>query len=146
MPDVHRLKHRIRLRLCGILIYDDHILLAQIHSPVSKSLVWMPPGGELEFGESVEECLIREFDEETGLKIKLKTLQFVNELIEPPFHALELYYNVEKVSGEAALGIDPELGKDEQRLKDLRWISLEKLGDYETAPEALKSYCFIKKC
>ena len=35
---------------------------------------WGLPGGALEFGESAQEACIREFLEETGLKVKTKSL------------------------------------------------------------------------
>ena len=35
---------------------------------------WGLPGGALEFGESAQETCVREFLEETGLKVKVKSL------------------------------------------------------------------------
>lgn len=36
---------------------------------------WAPPGGHLEFGESIQLCASREFFEETGLRIPLNTIE-----------------------------------------------------------------------
>ncbi|MDZ7715932.1 MAG: NUDIX domain-containing protein [Balneolaceae bacterium] len=133
-------KDRIRPRICGLLMENDAILLVEIHSSVSDRLIWMPPGGELEFGESIEECLVREFEEETGLQVAVQSFQFINELIEPPFHALELYYRVEKIGGNPKLGNDPEFEDNHQLLKDLQWISIDDLDKYKVVPNHLVRY------
>ena len=42
---------------------------------------WAPPGGHLEFGESFENCAMREVLEETGLKINgLKIAAATNDI------------------------------------------------------------------
>lgn len=140
MHNVQRYKDRLRVRVCGILVEDKKILLEQIHSPISDSLIWMPPGGELEFGESIEECLKREFEEETSIKVSVHSFGFINELIEQPFHALELYYTVQRLKGEPDLGSDPELGAKDQLLKDLQWIPVAELNNYKLFPDALKEF------
>lgn len=140
MRDEQQYHHKVRVRVCGLLIEDDSILLAQIDSPVTGSLVWMPPGGGLKFGESIEDCLRREFLEETGLAIEINTLQFINELIEPPFHAVELYYSVEKSGGQKKTGRDPEHSADGQILRDIQWISLDEWSQYPTSPNRLDHY------
>jgi len=137
-----RFKNRVRVRVCGILIENGHILLVQMHSPVTDSLVWLPPGGELEFGETLDTCLQREFKEETGLNIKRNSWAFLNEFVNPPFHAVELYYFVTRKGGVAKLGRDPELAEHNQLLKDLRWISLNNLAEFDYFPDKL---CLLKK-
>ena len=55
----------------GVLIFNEagEILLGQrINAHGTGS--YGPPGGHLEFGESLEECAIREVAEETGLIIE----------------------------------------------------------------------------
>lgn len=100
----------------------------------------MPPGGGLEFGEDVESCLKREFREETGLEVDIKDFQFINELIRPPFHALELYYRVKQTGGSLQLGSDPEHDAGSQLLKEVKWMSLSRLSEIPLAPERLKDY------
>ncbi len=130
-------KNKIRIRVNGILQYDHSILLVQLQSPVTEELVWMPPGGGLEFGESLADCLQREFREETGLQIRVGSLAFVNEMIKPPFHAIEFYISVHEAGGDVRLGTDPELPEDAQLLKDLRWVSAEELRDLNVVPDQL---------
>lgn len=54
----------------GVLIFNknNEILLGKrVNSHGEAS--WGPPGGHLEYGESLEQCAIREVFEETGLKV-----------------------------------------------------------------------------
>jgi len=132
-------KNNIRMRASGILKKDDSVLLVQLKSPVSNELVWMPPGGGIEFGESMTQCLEREFAEETGLEIKMGPLLFVNEMVKPPFHAVECYFSVEETGGTLTLGTDPELYEANQLLKDVQWISIDSLDEINVEPKQLKT-------
>lgn len=131
-------KNKIRIRANGILQQDGALLLVQLKSPVTDELVWMPPGGGLQFGESMVTCLKREFREETGLKIKVGSLCFVNELVEPPFHAVECFFEVQQTGGDLKIGRDPELDEDEQLIKNLQWIPFNKLHNINVIPEKLE--------
>ena len=62
-------RNKLRVRVCGLLVQADAVLLAQVHSPVTENLVWTPPGGGLQFGEQMDDCLKREFAEETNVDI-----------------------------------------------------------------------------
>jgi 8-oxo-dGTP diphosphatase len=133
-------KNKIRLRVNGLLKMDESLLMVQIKSPVNNELVWMPPGGGLEFGESMKTGLKREFFEETGLQIKPGTLAFMNELVEPPFHAVECYFWVKQTGGGLQLGTDPELSKKDQLLQDVRWIPIAQLEEFYVIPEKLSTF------
>ncbi|QTQ40710.1 NUDIX hydrolase [Lactobacillus taiwanensis] len=55
----------------GILTNNQNEILLQKRSDFNA---WGLPGGALEFGESAQEACIREFLEETGLKVRTKSL------------------------------------------------------------------------
>jgi len=84
---------------------------------------WAPPGGGIEFGETVEDTLKREFLEETGLSIEIVKFQFGCEFIMPPLHAIELFYEVKAVSGTLAAGNDPEL----QIIEKVQFLSFNEI-------------------
>lgn len=129
--------HKVRIRVCGVLIENDSILLVQLKSPVTNKLIWTPPGGGLEFGETMNECLKREFVEETGIDIEVKTLFHVNELIKQPYHAIEFYFTVKASGGSLKAGYDPELPDDRQMLQDVQWKLIDDIASLSFAPESL---------
>ena len=55
----------------GVLVNDQDEILLQKRSDFKS---WGLPGGAMEFGESCQEACVREFLEETGLKVKVKSL------------------------------------------------------------------------
>lgn len=52
-----------------VLTAQREVLLLCLRSPDSGQLFWITPGGGLEPGESVEECIRRELREEVGLEL-----------------------------------------------------------------------------
>ncbi|MNY41854.1 Diadenosine hexaphosphate hydrolase [compost metagenome] len=54
---------------------------------------WMLPGGGLDFGESFEQCAIREIKEETGLDISIERMLYLSEAICPrgTRHVVNIY-------------------------------------------------------
>jgi len=57
----------------GILVVGDKILLVKRKNEPFKGRYALP-GGFVEYGETVEECVIREIREETGLKVRVERL------------------------------------------------------------------------
>ena len=58
--------NKLRIRVCGICIEENKILLVRHHSIGKSGILWAPPGGGMIYGETSEQALIREFVEETG--------------------------------------------------------------------------------
>lgn len=118
---------RLRTRVNGILIQDNEVLMIK-HRMSPDRFFWNVPGGGMKFGTSVEENLIREFEEETGLQIEIKTYICTHEYLEPPLHAIELFFEVEQTGGILRKGTDPELDKGKQLITDIGYLNLEKLS------------------
>ena len=101
--------NKIRIRICGLCIVEENLLLVN-HSAITQTNFWAPPGGGLNFGESSEDCLKREYLEETGLTVEVGNFLFACELIKHPLHAVELFFKVNPVSTQLIAGKDPEPG------------------------------------
>jgi 8-oxo-dGTP diphosphatase len=125
---------KVRVRSCGIYLRNNEILLIRQEVPTRDLPVWMPPGGGVEPGEPAEEALLREFFEETGLQVKSFRLRYVHEFISLPYHAIELYYQIDSVEGDVRLGMDPELSEGDQLLQKISYVPLDQLKQYEISP------------
>lgn len=114
---------KVRVRVCGILIENDAILLLKHLGFGLKGVLWLPPGGGISFGEPMEDALIREFKEETGLTVRVDEYLYLHEYISDRLHSIEVFFRVTRLAGEASLGTDPEFTEDGQILKDLRYFT-----------------------
>ncbi len=119
--------NRLRVRVCGLCIREEKILMVKHQALSKKGYFLSPPGGGLEFGEEATACLRREFVEETHLQIVVKDFLFIHEYLHPPLHALELFFRVEVCGGNLTLGQDPEMGKT-QSLDEVKYMSYEQIN------------------
>ena len=124
---VEEFGNKLRMRVCGICIEEDRILLINHQSLNEGGDFWAPPGGGMEFGLSAEQNLEREFLEETGLKIKVEKFLFVHEYLSPPLHAIELIFQVKRTGGTIMIGLDPEMKAEEQIIKNVAFVPWEKV-------------------
>ncbi len=69
---------------------------------------WALPGGFVRYGERVEDTAIREAEEETGLKVRLKGLVGVYSRPDrdPRGHVISIAFLAEEVGGEFRAGSD----------------------------------------
>ncbi|MET3856357.1 8-oxo-dGTP diphosphatase [Rhizobium sp. OAE497] len=111
---------------CALIDSDGRILLAQ--RPEGKSLagLWEFPGGKVEPGETPEECLVRELEEELGIRTKvacLAPLTFASHSYDT-FHLLMPLYVCRRYEGI------PQ-SREGQALK---WVKPMQLRDYPMPP------------
>ncbi|MBY0425732.1 MAG: NUDIX hydrolase [Cytophagales bacterium] len=137
--------NKLRLRVSGISIVDNKILLVK-HTSIGKSgILYAPPGGGLNYGESVLETLVREMKEETHLDVVPGRFLFVNEYLEKPLHAIELFFEVSIVGGELSKGMDPEMASDRQIIREVGYYSLEQIrsgdpSDFHSIFQEIKEF------
>ncbi len=114
------------VRPTAILIEDQKILL--VKQDVTETRHWSLPGGKLEFGETIERCLIREIKEETGLDIAVKELLYVTDRFYRNTHIVHMLFLVEKIGGELRSGKEFQL--ETEKIKELAMIPVDRLKDY----------------
>ena len=120
---------RPRVRVAGIVIQENSILLIQ-HVKNEKKY-WLVPGGGVDWGESLEEALIREYKEETNLDVEVKDFLFFSETISPDKnkHVINLYFLVKIKNDSETMKIG-----NETNLSDLKYVSKEEIQNIKLYP------------
>ena len=111
------------VRVYGILINENAEVLLMDETRYGRSFTKFPGGG-LEWGEGLEECLIREFQEELGIRIEVKGLIYVNPFfVKSAFNPVEqliaMYYIVNTLSTEMHIATIHECKIDSLNEDDL---------------------------
>lgn len=112
---------KINIRVYALCIKDGKILA--LHEEYAGDFLTKLPGGGLEFGESVIECLKRELQEELNLEIEvIEHFYTQDDFLVSRFRdneqLLTIYYLAEIKNEEDLLILDPCIEKAE-------WISLD---------------------
>lgn len=97
-----------RVGVSCIIYKNEKILLGQRKGSHGEGY-WATPGGHLEFGESIEDCAIRELLEETGLTpLSLRLGPWVENLMENGLkHYITLFVFIDSFEGEPTL-LEPD--------------------------------------
>lgn len=85
------------IRIYGLLIEQNRLLITK--ETFVDELIYKFPGGGLEFGEGLHDCLIREFKEELNLDIEVVQHiftqdDFIQSAVNPDDQVLMIYYQV----------------------------------------------------
>ena len=115
----------VQVRVTGMLIEDGKILI--VKQAVSNERAWSLPGGKVEKGESLEESMIREMEEETGLKTKIVKLLYLCEKPEEDPPLLHITFLLERVGGDIRL---PSNEHDDNPISDVKMIPIDDLTSY----------------
>ena len=113
--------NRVRVRVCGLCWQADALLLIN-HGGLTEGNFWAPPGGGVEFGQTAQQTLIREFREETGLIVAAGRFLVACEFIKKPFHAVELFFEVHIEGGRLKTGYDPEMKTEDQIIREAAFV------------------------
>ncbi len=126
MSDAETNRPILLVAACALVDADGRVLIAE--RPQGKSLagLWEFPGGKVEPGETPEETLIRELEEEIGIRTKvacLAPLTFASFTYET-FHLLMPLYVCRRYEGIP-------VPREGQRIK---WVRPQALRDYPMPP------------
>jgi mutator protein MutT len=117
-----------RVRPTALLVEDGKILIVEQRVSECLARQWCLPGGTVQRGETLKQCLLREVKEETGLEVEIERLLYVCDRIEPDVHVLHITFAVRRVGGELRVGEEPEATA--YPIHSLRMVALEDLCDY----------------
>jgi 8-oxo-dGTP diphosphatase len=116
-----------RVGVGAVILDGDRVLLARRgHAPSLGK--WSIPGGVVDLGERIEDALVREIEEESGLHVRLLGLcgvidRVVREADAVRYHYVIIDYVAEVVGGLLQAGSDAA---------EVRWVSVDDLGQYDT--------------
>lgn len=124
------MKYKIpKITVDGILVKEKKVLLIKRKNMPYQNF-WALPGGFVEYGETTENAVIREYEEETGINTTIQQLfgVFSDPSRDPRGHTISVVYILTYVSGEVCSGDDaknaeffplnhlPELAFDHQMI------------------------------
>jgi len=97
----------------GFLIWRGDELLLIRRQGVHGAGTWSTPGGHLEYGETPEECAIREAEEETGVHAANVTFRGITNdiFVESGKHYITIWMQGEYESGEATVNAPYEVAE-----------------------------------
>ncbi|MBI1333385.1 MAG: NUDIX domain-containing protein [Armatimonadetes bacterium] len=128
-----------RVGCYAVMHENNRVLLCRLSDGLEHRGRWTLPGGGLEFGESLEEAMVREVLEETGLQVQSSGLisfhSRVAEFDEKSLHLLQFLFGAEVKAGELTNEIDGTTDLVE-------WVEIDSLNDknaVDIVHHALKS-------
>jgi 8-oxo-dGTP diphosphatase len=116
----------VTVAACALIDADGRVLLAQRPEGKSMAGLWEFPGGKIEAGETPEQSLIRELEEELGIAVKeacLAPLTFASHSY-ADFHLLMPLYVCRRWDGTVTA----------REGQQLAWVRANRLRDYPMPP------------
>ena len=112
----------------GAVILDGTRVLLARRGRAPSAGKWSIPGGLVDVGERLEDALLREIEEESGLRVRLLGLcgvidRVVREQDAVRYHYVIIDYAAEPVGGRLQAGSD---------VAEVRWVELDELDRYDT--------------
>lgn len=112
----------VRLVSAALILRGDTVLICQRRADQAMALKWEFPGGKIELGETAEQALARELEEELGIHAQIG---------EPIIRIVHNYRNGGAVDLQffAVRTFDGEL--ENRIFQEIRWTRLRELPTYD---------------
>lgn len=114
-----------KVRATGVLIENNSLLL--VKQKLANNKNWSLPGGRVEPGETLEQALIREMKEETGLDVEPIRMLYVCDVAASGNTVLHITFLSRRVGGQITL---PTNEFDENPIHDVRFVPIDELTEY----------------
>ena len=112
----------LRFVAAALIVRGGEVLIGQRRPDQPMALLWEFPGGKIEAGESPEQALARELDEELGIRA----------IIGPRVTRVRHNYRHGGAVDLQFFAVHEFAGEIESRIyQQVRWVRLEDLADYE---------------
>ena len=118
-------KYDFNIRVTGVWIEDNKILL--VKQKVNDKRNWSLPGGKLEQGETIEQGIIREMKEETGLDIDIIRLLYLCDVSTSDNTLLHITFLLKRVDGDIEL---PTNEFESNPIYDVEFVPVSDLAEY----------------
>jgi ADP-ribose pyrophosphatase YjhB (NUDIX family) len=113
----------------GIAVKDERLLMVASCYANQPHPLWNLPGGRQQPGELLVETVVREFYEETHLRVRAGELAYVSESYDGARHFLNATFLVEVVEGQAKLRMTPEGMTPGDHVVAVEWVALSDLRE-----------------
>ena len=115
------------------MVHEGHVLLIKRGKEPLLGR-WVVPGGTVELGESLEDALVREMEEETAIRVRPLAILTVFDRIDKDrervrYHYVIVDYLCEYLGGDARAASDAV---------DVAWVAHEDLGAFDVPSKALE--------
>lgn len=118
-------KHSFTVRVTGVLIEDNKILL--VKQKVNDTRNWSLPGGKLKRGETIEQGIIREMKEETGLDVEVKHLITLCDSSASMNSLLHITFMLKRIDGKIEL---PSNEFENNPIYDVKFVDISELPKF----------------
>ena|SRR5690554_5883270 len=121
------------IRVYGVLINENKEVLLSDERRFGMEFTKFPGGG-LEHGEGIKDCLMREFQEELNLKIEVKELIYLTDFYqESAFNKedqiISVYYSISADDTKSIETAEFPFDFNEDALESHRWKKLSELKE-----------------
>ena len=116
----------------GVVLIEGRVVLIRRGQEPLRGR-WVIPGGTVELGETLQEALVREMQEETGILVQPREVVLVFDRIQREGPSVEYHYVIidyacDYVSGALRAGSDAD---------EVALVAPDELGRYDLPPQAL---------